>query len=57
MWFLREWVNFWEVVGEIAAFIGVILTIVLQPPENAMMNVGGFRLGIGELLKAFFTGV
>ena len=52
VWVLRERVNFWEVVGAIAAFVGVILTIVLQPPENGMMNVGGFHLGLGEVLTA-----
>ncbi|MGI2907715.1 DMT family transporter [Tolypothrix sp. VBCCA 56010] len=53
VWLLKERVNLWEVVGAIAAFVGVILTIALQPPENAMMmNVGGFHIGIGELLAA-----
>lgn len=52
VWLLRERVNFWEVAGAIAAFIGVILTIILQPPAEAMINMGGFGLGIGEMLAA-----
>lgn len=52
VWLLRERVNIWEFIGAIAAFVGVILTIILQPPTEAMMNMGGFSLGIGELLAA-----
>ncbi len=52
VWVLKERVNFWEIVGAMVAFVGVMLTIVLQPPENAMMNVGGFHLGLGEVLTA-----
>lgn len=53
VWLLKERVNLWEVVGAIASFVGVTLTIALQPPENAMMmNAGGFHLGVGELLAA-----
>ncbi len=45
--------NLWQVVGAIAAFVGVILTIALQPPTNGMMmSAGGFHIGIGELLAA-----
>lgn len=50
VWLLRERVNIWEFIGAIAAFVGVILTIILQPPTEGMMNMGGFSLGIGELL-------
>lgn len=52
VWLLKDRVNIWEFIGAIAAFIGVILTIILQPPGEAMMNMGGFGLGIGELLAA-----
>lgn len=52
VWLLKERVNLWQIVGAIAAFIGVTLTIVLQPPGENMMNVGGFSLGIGEVLAA-----
>ncbi|MEH2049161.1 DMT family transporter [Nostoc sp.] len=52
VWLLRERVNIWEFIGAIAAFTGVILTIILQPPTETMMNMGGFGLGIGELLAA-----
>jgi drug/metabolite transporter (DMT)-like permease len=52
VWILRERVNGWEVMGAIAAFIGVTLTIVLQPPAAAMMMMGHFGIGVGELLAA-----
>ncbi|MBW4624552.1 MAG: DMT family transporter [Brasilonema octagenarum HA4186-MV1] len=52
VWLLKERVNLWEVVGAIAAFVGVILTIILQPPGQTMMNMGGFSVGIGEILAA-----
>lgn len=47
VWLLKERVNIWEFIGAIAAFIGVILTIILQPPGETMINMGGFGLGIG----------
>jgi drug/metabolite transporter (DMT)-like permease len=52
VWMLRERVNVWEVMGAIAAFIGVTLTIVLQPSTAAMMTMGHFGIGVGELLAA-----
>lgn len=54
VWLLNERVNLWQVVGAIAAFVGVTLTITLQPPTNAMMMMsgGGFHIGVGELLAA-----
>jgi drug/metabolite transporter (DMT)-like permease len=47
-------VNGWEVMGAIAAFIGVTLTIVLQPSTATMMTMGhfGVGIGVGELLAA-----
>ncbi|MBW4559133.1 MAG: DMT family transporter [Trichormus sp. ATA11-4-KO1] len=52
VWLLGERVNLWEIVGAIAAFVGVTLTILLQLPGQTMMNIGGFNLGIGEFLAA-----
>ncbi len=52
VWLLKERVNFWEFIGAIAAFVGVTLTILLQPPGEAMMNMGGLQVGLGELLVA-----
>lgn len=52
VWLLRERVNRWEVLGAIAAFIGVTLTIILQPPGVTAMNMGGFKIGSGELSAA-----
>ncbi len=52
VWLLRERVNKWEIIGAIAAFVGVSLTILLQPPSVPMMNMGIFNLGLGEVLAA-----
>ncbi|MBW4518473.1 MAG: DMT family transporter [Scytolyngbya sp. HA4215-MV1] len=52
IWLLRDRVNGWEVMGAIAAFIGVALTILLQPAQESLMHMGGFHLGLGELLAA-----
>jgi drug/metabolite transporter (DMT)-like permease len=52
VWLLRERVNSWEIIGAIAAFVGVVLTIFLQPPGAMMMQVGGISVGVGELLVA-----
>ncbi|MCC5639403.1 DMT family transporter [Nostoc sp. CHAB 5844] len=49
IWLLRERVNLWEIIGAIAAFVGVTLTVLLQPPGHTMMNMLGFHLGIGEI--------
>lgn len=49
--FLGERVNRWVVAGAIVAFIGVALTMLLQPPEaiNEAMTMG-FMIGRGELM-------
>jgi drug/metabolite transporter (DMT)-like permease len=52
IWLLRERVNRWEFMGAIIAFIGVTLTIVLQPSHTTMMSAAGFQFGLGELLTA-----
>jgi drug/metabolite transporter (DMT)-like permease len=52
VWLLRERVTKWEIGGAIAAFIGVSLTIILQPPNPAMMNMGILKVGLGEILTA-----
>ncbi|BAB73146.1 membrane protein [Nostoc sp. PCC 7120 = FACHB-418] len=52
VWLLKEQINFGEFIGAIAAFIGVILTIILQPPVSDMMNMGGWQLGLGEFFVA-----
>lgn len=53
MWVLRERVQGWQVIGAIVAFIGVALTILLQPATAAMMHMAGFHIGVGELLAVF----
>lgn len=52
VWLLKERVSFGEFMGAIAAFVGVTLTILLQPPGETMMNMAGLQLGLGELLVA-----
>ncbi|MBW4474544.1 MAG: DMT family transporter [Stenomitos rutilans HA7619-LM2] len=52
LWLLHDRVNRWELMGAIAAFIGVALTVLLQPAREPMMQVGAFHLGVGELLAA-----
>ncbi|WP_143780333.1 DMT family transporter [Leptolyngbya sp. 'hensonii'] len=52
VWFLRERVNRWEILGAIAAFIGVALTILLQPVSPAHMDMGPIHMGRGEGLAA-----
>jgi drug/metabolite transporter (DMT)-like permease len=52
VWILRERVNLWEVVGAATAFIGVTLTILLQPPSIDSMRMGTFSIGTGELQAA-----
>ena len=49
---LRSRVNSQIVVGAILAFIGVILTIVLQPMDTNAVSMGGFTIGQGELMTA-----
>ncbi|MEM8675250.1 MAG: DMT family transporter [Cyanobacteria bacterium P01_G01_bin.67] len=50
--FLRDKVNRQIILGAILAFIGVILTIVLQPASSDMVTMGGFSIGRGELMTA-----
>ncbi|MGJ3244822.1 MAG: DMT family transporter [Elainellaceae cyanobacterium] len=47
---LHERVNLWVVLGAVISFMGVVLTVVLQPPEDAMIQMAGFSIGRGELL-------
>ena len=50
---LKERVNLWVIIGAILAFLGVVLTIVLQSPElNAIAMTEGFSIGRGELMAA-----
>lgn len=44
---LRERVNFWVVAGSVVSFIGVVLTILLQPQTKGFIYVGR-----GELMTA-----
>ena len=50
IWLLRDRVNVWEIAGAIIAFIGVTITILLQPVREPMMQMGGVHIGLGELL-------
>ncbi len=66
IWLLGERVNRWEVLGAIAAFIGVVLTVVLQPtaPElttseltmaNAHAVLGQWLTVLGAVALAIAT--
>lgn len=53
VWLLRARVNRWVVVGAIISFLGVVLTVVIQPPAVQAIDMGGgFTVGIGELMAA-----
>ena len=50
---LKERVNSWVVSGEVLAFVGILLTILLQKPEGTMVNMGGgLQFGKGEIMVA-----
>ncbi|MBD2246441.1 DMT family transporter [Nostoc sp. FACHB-888] len=52
-WLLRERVNFWEIVGAIASFFGVFLTISLPSNLQSMVEMKDlFSFGTGEILTA-----
>ncbi|MGF1514295.1 MAG: DMT family transporter [Elainellaceae cyanobacterium] len=46
---LGERVNRWVVIGAIVSFVGVVLTVVLQPPGSDMVSMMGLEVGRGEL--------
>jgi drug/metabolite transporter (DMT)-like permease len=48
IWLLDDRVNRWELMAAISAFIGVALTILLQPAKAPMMQLSGFHIGLGE---------
>jgi len=50
--FLSAQVNFWVIAGALLSTIGVALTIFLQPPNQAMIQMMGLQLGRGELMTA-----
>ena len=47
---LKAKVNQQIVIGAILAFMGVVLTIVLQPSNSNVMSVAGMEIGRGELM-------
>ena len=49
---LRERVNKQIAFGAGLAFIGVILTILLQPVDSSMIEMGDFNIGQGEIMTA-----
>ncbi len=49
--FLGDRVNLWVIGGAVLAFVGVALTVLLQPPSPDMMAMGtALQIGRGELL-------
>lgn len=53
IWLLRERTNGWEIAGAIVAFVGVVVTLLLQGLwENTMSPAGFSMIGWGEILTA-----
>jgi drug/metabolite transporter (DMT)-like permease len=53
IWFLRERVNYWEIIGAFVSFVGVVLTISLPSTIQGMASMKNyFNFGIGEILAA-----
>ncbi|MDJ0534284.1 MAG: DMT family transporter [Xenococcaceae cyanobacterium MO_207.B15] len=51
---LKERVSWLVILGAIISFVGVVLTIVLQAPENTMINMEGvIQIGTGEVMATF----
>jgi drug/metabolite transporter (DMT)-like permease len=57
VWWLRERVNRWEWIGAIVAFVGVSLSILLQPVHAIMTAQSSVSMGLGELQAALGAGV
>jgi drug/metabolite transporter (DMT)-like permease len=51
VWVLHDRVSRWEVLGAIVAFTGIVLTVLGQPANTAMLTTG-LHLGRGELFTA-----
>lgn len=49
---LKAKVNQPIVIGAVLAFIGVVLTILLQPSDSQAISMAGFSIGRGELMTA-----
>ncbi|NJN00984.1 MAG: DMT family transporter [Leptolyngbyaceae cyanobacterium RM1_1_2] len=45
-------VNFWVVAGALISFLGVALTVFLQPSDASTMQMMGWQIGRGELMVA-----
>ena len=51
VWVLGDRVNKWVVAGAVVSFIGVALTVLIQPPGTEMMSMSmGMAVGRGALL-------
>ena len=49
---LKARVNKQIVIGAVLAFVGVVLTVLLQPPDSNMISMASFSIGRGELMTA-----
>lgn len=50
VWLLSERINRWVVAGAVVSFIGVALTVILQPPPSDAVSMAmGIEIGRGEL--------
>jgi drug/metabolite transporter (DMT)-like permease len=52
VWWLKERVTRWEFIGAFLAFLGIVLSVILQAPTANMMKMGNFTIGVGEILTA-----
>jgi drug/metabolite transporter (DMT)-like permease len=53
VWFLREKVNSWKIIGEFVSFVGVVVTVSLQALWEDISSPEIFNsMGVGEILTA-----
>ncbi|MEM8805251.1 MAG: DMT family transporter [Cyanobacteria bacterium P01_G01_bin.38] len=51
VWLLGDRINAWVIGGAMLAFVGVALTVLIQPAGSDMVSMGmGAEIGLGELL-------
>ncbi|MEO0459056.1 MAG: DMT family transporter [Cyanobacteria bacterium P01_A01_bin.114] len=51
VWLLGDRINAWVIGGAVLSFVGVALTVLIQPAGGDMVSMGmGLEIGLGELL-------
>jgi drug/metabolite transporter (DMT)-like permease len=51
VWLLRERVNVWEILGALISFLGVLISVLVQPTQQGAIAMG-FGVGMGEIFTA-----